>query len=35
MIYDCDTDDSRDFDALQPRQLLLQAQYQVVDIARK
>ncbi len=35
MIYDCDTDDSRDFDALQLRQLLLQAQYQVVDIARK
>jgi len=35
MIYDCDTDDSCDFDVLQPGRLLLQAQCQLIKIARE
>jgi len=35
IIYDCDTDESRNFDALRPKELLLQTQCQLIDIARK
>ena len=35
IIYDCDTDDSLDFDALRPKEFLLSAQCQFIDIASK
>ena len=35
LIYDCDTDDSLNFDVLRPKTFLLQIQCQFIDIARQ